>query len=84
MVSTTEVIRDAAEASGGAVRRVSDGVPDIVPVRGQAESGSSRMGFRTTGDSVLKSVDRVPLFAGFLGLGVMLLALGSMWYREGR
>jgi len=26
----------------------------------------------------------VPLFGGFLGLGLLLLALGSMWYREGR
>jgi uncharacterized membrane protein len=29
-------------------------------------------------------VQRVPLFAGFLGLGVLLLAFGAMWYREGR
>jgi hypothetical protein len=33
---------------------------------------------------VLKSVSRVPLFGGFLGLGLLLLAFGSMWYREGR
>jgi hypothetical protein len=26
----------------------------------------------------------VPLFGGFFGLGLLLLALGSMWYREGR
>ncbi len=39
---------------------------------------------RTTNDSILKSVRRVPLFAGFFGLALLLLALGSMWYREGR
>ena len=47
-------------------------------------SGSDWIGLRTTDDSVLKAVSRVPLFGGFLGLGVLLLAMGSMWYREGR
>jgi hypothetical protein len=42
------------------------------------------MGLRATNDSILKSVDRVPLFAGFFGLALLLLAMGSMWYREGR
>ena len=34
--------------------------------------------------ATLRSVSRLPLFGGFLGFGVLLLALGSMWYREGR
>jgi hypothetical protein len=84
VVSTADIVRPAVEKSGGIVERVSAGVPDIMPLRGNASAGGERMGFRTTGDSVLKSVDRVPLFGGFLGLGVLLLALGSMWYREGR
>jgi hypothetical protein len=29
-------------------------------------------------------VNRIPLFAGFLGLALLLLALASTWYREGR
>ncbi|MBE7185739.1 MAG: hypothetical protein INR68_15180 [Methylobacterium mesophilicum] len=84
VVSTPDVVRPAVEKSGGVVQRVAAGVPDILPLRGNASAGGDRLGFRTTGDSVLKSVDRVPLFGGFLGLGVLLLALGSMWYREGR
>jgi hypothetical protein len=89
-VSTTEVLRGAAEATGGSVRRIAQAggaltLPQIVPVRGTADaSGRDWIGLRTTGDSVLKSVSRVPLFGGFLGLGLLLLALGSMWYREGR
>ncbi len=60
-------------------------LPGIVPVRGSANaSGHDWIGLRTTNDSVLKSVCRVPLFGGFFGLGLLLLALGSMWYREGR
>ena len=60
-------------------------LPAIVPVRAAAQaSGDDWIGLRTTDDSVLKAVSRVPLFGGFLGLGLLLLALGSMWYREGR
>ena len=34
--------------------------------------------------SVLKGIDRIPLFAGFLGLALILGALAGTWYREGR
>jgi hypothetical protein len=90
-VSTEEVLRPVAEESGGSVRRLTAGVtgvnlPNIVPVRANATVAAGRdwVGLRTTNDSVLKSVSRVPLFAGFLGLALLLIALGSMWYREGR
>ena len=90
-VSTEEKLRPVAEESGGSVRRLASrlggpNLPNIVSVRPNASSAAGRdwIGLRTTNDSVLKSVRRVPLFAGFLGLGLLLLALGSMWYREGR
>jgi hypothetical protein len=88
-ISTEDVLRPPAEASGGSVRRIASltgvSLPGIVPVRGSANaSGNDWIGLKTTDDSVLKSVSRVPLFGGFFGLGVLLLALGSMWYREGR
>ena len=88
-VSTGDRLRPLVEATGGEVRRVAGAggisLPSIVPVRGTADAaGRDWIGFRTTGDTVLKSVSRVPLFGGFLGLGLLLLAFGSMWYREGR
>ena len=90
-VSTTEKLAPVADASGGSTRRIGStltggiSLPNIVPVRVGAEaSGRDWIGMRTTNDSVLRSVSRVPLFAGFFGLGLLLLALGSMWYREGR
>ncbi|MFC3722637.1 hypothetical protein [Neoaquamicrobium sediminum] len=90
-VSTTEVLRPASEASGGSVRRLAAtlaggvSVPNVVPVRAGGEaSGRDWIGLRTTNDSVLRSVSRVPLFAGFFGLALLLMALGAMWYREGR
>jgi hypothetical protein len=89
MVSTEAVLKPYAEKTGGSVRRLaaSSGVnvPSIVPVRGNSDAaGRDWIGLRTTNDSVLKSVSRVPLFGGFFGLGLLLMALGAMWYREGR
>jgi hypothetical protein len=90
VVSTTEKLAPLAQATGGSVRRVSRGLtgidlPGIVPVRATGtSSGRDWMGLRTTDDSILKAVGRTPLFAGFLGLALLLLALGSTWYREGR
>ena len=88
-ISTEDVLRPVTEESGGSVRRIASltgvSLPGIVPVRGTSNaSGNDWIGLRTTNDSVLKSVSRVPLFGGFFGLGLLLLALGSMWYREGR
>ncbi len=90
-VSTEAVLKQPAEATGGSVRRMERGtlgglsLPNVVPVRNAGNAaGNDWIGLKTTDDSVLKSVSRVPLFGGFFGLGVLLLAIGSMWYREGR
>jgi len=91
VVSTEEILKPSAEATGGSVRRLaasakdSIALPSIVPVRSSGEaSGNDWIGLRTTDDSLLKAVSRVPLFGGFLGLGLLLMAIGAMWYREGR
>ncbi len=91
VVSTADRLKPVAEAVGGSVRRLSGSdpsgvnLPSVVPVRPSGEAaGGDWVGLRNTQDSVLKSVSSVPLFGGFLGLGLLLLALGAMWYREGR
>ncbi|TJW04853.1 MAG: hypothetical protein E5W97_11240 [Mesorhizobium sp.] len=96
VISTEDRLKAPVEATGGSVRRlaatsalggITGGVtlPSIVPVRSSGvASGADWIGLRTTDDSLLKAVSRVPLFGGFLGLGLLLLAMGSMWYREGR
>ncbi|MBA3447096.1 MAG: hypothetical protein H0T56_05755, partial [Pseudaminobacter sp.] len=88
-VSTEDILRPVAEETGGSVRRLAgqtgQSLPGIVPVRASGSAvGNDWIGLRTTNDSLLKSVSRVPLFGGFFGLALLLLALGSMWYREGR
>ena len=47
-------------------------------------SGDNWIGLRPTNETILKSVNRLPLFSGFLGLAAMILVLGGMWYREGK
>ena len=86
VVSTPDLVRPVTDATGGGVVRVGSeaSLPRIVPVSGSTTSGNGWIGLRETGASVLKGVDRVPLFAGFLGLALLLMALAGMWYREGR
>ncbi len=84
-VSTTAGIEPAARSSGGSVRRLSAGMPSLAPARaGAAMAGRDWIGLRLTGDSRLKSVERLPLFSGVLGLALLLAALSVMWWREGR
>ncbi|MEC5292014.1 hypothetical protein VSX64_14945 [Aurantimonas sp. C2-6-R+9] len=48
------------------------------------ENARGWIGLRKTEKSVLRGVDRTRLFAGFLGLTALPLALSATWYREGR
>jgi hypothetical protein len=88
VVSTPDVIGPIAKTTGGTALRIaaSNGVklPNIVPVNSTSASGADWIGLRPTNDTLLKSVSRQPLFAGFAGLAVLLLALGAAWWREGR
>jgi hypothetical protein len=85
-VSTLAPLAPLVKQTGGiALRLASAAIPDILPVRGTAEAGNGQfMVLKTTDETILRSVSRLPLFAGLLGLGLLLLALGSVWYREGR
>ena len=85
-VSTPEKLEPVVKESGGTIRRLAEGgLPGIVPVRANAPAaGRDWAGLRQTGETTLKSVNRLPLFSGFLGLALLLAAFGSMWWREGR
>ncbi|MCX8996602.1 hypothetical protein NOF55_05740 [Rhizobiaceae bacterium BDR2-2] len=91
MVSTTETLQPYAERTHGIVTRVAPAsgsgvtLPSVLPVNGEVRvSDPSRLAIRMTGETVLKGIDTLPLFAGFLGLAVLLLALSTTWWREGR
>lgn len=89
MVSTEDTLRPYAQKTHGLIARVADGssvsVPDILPVRGEVRvNDPDRIAIRLTSETVLRGVDSMPLFAGFAGLAILLLAVASMWWREGR
>jgi hypothetical protein len=90
MVSTTEKLQTLARDSRGIVRRLDQGgataeIPQILTVRGQVRvEDPDRLVVRMTNETELKGVTTLPLFGGFLGLGLLALALGSTWWREGR
>ncbi|KGF66969.1 membrane protein [Hoeflea sp. BAL378] len=86
-VSTTEVIGPVSEESGGLTVRVNaeaSNLPQILPTRSASVNAGDRMGLRASNESVLKGVRSLPLFGGFLGLALLILALGATWFREGR
>jgi hypothetical protein len=88
--STGEKLAPLVTATGGRIARMADAegklaLPRIVPVRpGGITAGKDWIGIRTTEASVLKGVSRLPLFAGLLGLAILLGTLAAAWYREGR
>ncbi len=90
-ISRLDVLEPLAGATGGLVTRLASAsdadrvsVPAILPVRGTVRGGSERLVVRMTDETVLVGVNRLPLFAGFLGLALLLAGLMATWYREGR
>lgn len=90
MISTADLIAPISENSGGDARRLLSGsdtlnVPNVLPVRNTSEAfGRDWIGFKTTGETELRGINRQGLFGGFLGLALLLLVISSMWYREGK
>jgi hypothetical protein len=89
VTSTTEMLKPLTQATGGDARRVVDGssieIPRIVPVRASSVfRGDGWMGVKMRDASVVKGVGVLPLFAGLIGLLLLLGAFAATWLREGR
>src|SRR3954464_1963808 len=89
VTSTTEMLKPLTQATGGDARRVVDGssidLPRIVPVRSSSVfRGDGWMGVRMRDASVVKGVGVLPMFAGLIGLLLLLGAFAATWVREGR
>jgi hypothetical protein len=89
VTSTTETLKPLAQATGGDARRVVDGssidLPRIVPVRASGIfRGDGWMGVKMRDASVVKGVGVLPMFAGLIGLLLLLGAFAATWLREGR
>jgi hypothetical protein len=89
VTSTTETLKPLAQATGGDVRRVVDGsaidLPRIVPVHASSIfRGDGWMGVKMRDASVVRGVGVLPVFAGLIGLLLLLGAFAATWVREGR
>ena len=89
VTSTTEMLMPLAQATGGDARRVVDGssveLPRIVAVRASGVfRGDGWMGVKMRDASVVRGVGVLPVFAGLIGLLLLLGAFAATWLREGR
>jgi hypothetical protein len=89
VTSTTEMLKPLAQATGGDARRVADSgsidLPRVVPVRSSGIfHGDGWMGVKMRDASVVKGVGVLPIFAGLIGLLLLLGAFAATWVREGR
>src|SRR5262244_2537716 len=89
VTSTTEVLAPLANATGGGVMRVENGsgvhLPRIVAVRSSdTYHGDDWLGLRTREASVVRGIGVLPVFAGLIGLLLLVGSLAATWMREGR
>ena len=89
VTSTTEVVAPIANATGGDSRRLDEGsglnVPRILTVRsGDTYKGEDWIGLKMRDASVVRGIGVLPVFAGFLGLLLLVGSLAATWAREGK
>ena len=89
VTTTTEVIQPLAKATGGDARRVTDGssvsLPRILAMRsGTNFHGDDWIGLKMRDASVVRGIGVLPVFAGFIGLLLLIGSLALTWAREGR
>ena len=89
VTSTTNVLSKLADATGGSVRRLDNGngveVPRVVPVRTSTSfKGDDWIGLRMREVSVVRGIGVLPIFAGLIGLLLLVGSLAATWAREGR
>ncbi len=89
VTSTTQVLGKLADATGGSVKRLADGnsisVPRVVPVRTSTTyKGDDWIGLKMREVSVVRGIGVLPIFAGLIGLLLLIGSLAATWAREGR
>ena len=89
VTSTTEALAPLAQATGGDVVRVESAtgvhVPRILAVRSSDTfKGDDWLGLRIREASVVRGIGVLPIFAGLIGLLLLIGSLAITWMREGR
>jgi len=89
VTSTPDVLKSIAAATGGDARRLESGnsltVPRIVPVHtSSVYRGDDWIGLKMRDVSVVRGIGVLPIFAGLIGLLLLIGSLALTWAREGR
>ena len=85
MRATEDVLKPVAEASGGSVRWLEDGIPDVRRVgAGDSASGSNWIGLRSNGAYRVTALEQQKLLPQWLALLLIVGALLLAWRLEGR
>ena len=89
VTSTTDVLAPLANATGGDARRLIETsaltLPRILAVRSTGTfHGDDWIGLKMRDASVVRGIGVLPVFAGFIGLLLLIGSLALTWAREGR
>jgi hypothetical protein len=89
VTSTTEIVGPLARATGGDAVRIADGagvhLPRVVGIRsGDSYRGDGWIGLKMREASVVRGIGVLPVFAGLIGLLLLVGSLAVTWVREGR
>jgi hypothetical protein len=90
VTSSTNVLAPIANATGGDARRIADAsgtlnIPRVLGVRStDTFKGEDWLGLKMRDASVVRGIGVLPLFAGLLGLLLLIGSLAATWTREGR
>ncbi len=89
VTSTTDVLAPLTKATGGDTRRLANGaafdVPRVLAVRSSTTfKGDDWIGLKMRDVSVVRGIGVLPIFAGLIGLLLLIGSLAATWAREGR
>lgn len=91
IISSTQKLAPIIKATSGNIIRLHPTnespvtIPEIKTVsQATTNNNGDQLNFVETSDTQLQSVSRISLFSGFAALGIMLLLIGGVWYRESR
>jgi hypothetical protein len=89
VTSTVDALTPLTQSTGGDARRIASGgsveLPRILPVRASSTfRGDNWLGLKMREASVVKGIGVLPIFAGVIGLLLLLGAFAATWLREGR
>jgi len=89
VTSSPAPLTPLTQATGGDTRRLMNGssleLPRIVPVRASSVfHGDGWLGLKVQEASVVRGIGVLPIFAGLIGLLLMIGAFAATWLREGR